>query len=153
MGWSDGPMRPMGRFRSTQSLSALAASPLPPRLALCLGSELTGASAELLQAADARVYLPLHGFADSLNLSVAGALALQMLLTASDGAAVGACTEEERKELRRAFYPAVARGEAQAAEFAAFAERVNRGDEAAAVPFADLRRPDAHRKDQGATIA
>ena len=34
------------------------------------------AERELLQAADERVYLPLRGFADSLNLSVAAALVL-----------------------------------------------------------------------------
>jgi tRNA G18 (ribose-2'-O)-methylase SpoU len=32
----------------------------------------------MLAAADRRVYLPLHGWADSLNLSVATALVLQV---------------------------------------------------------------------------
>ena len=46
---------------------------LPDRLAVVFGTESTGASPAMLLAADRRVYLPLHGFADSLNLSVATA--------------------------------------------------------------------------------
>ena len=53
---------------------------LPDRLALCIGTESTGASRELLAAADRRVYLPQSGFADSLNASVAAALTLQTVL-------------------------------------------------------------------------
>jgi tRNA C32,U32 (ribose-2'-O)-methylase TrmJ len=45
-----------------------------------MDTELMGASADLLAAADKRVYVPLHGFAESLNLSVAAALVLQQLL-------------------------------------------------------------------------
>ena len=46
----------------------------PKKLALCFGTESTGATPYLLEQADKRVYLPLTGFADSLNLSVAAAL-------------------------------------------------------------------------------
>ena len=52
---------------------------LPPRLAVCFGSEGTGATPTLLAAADRRVYLPLHGFADSLNLFVSAAMIVQYL--------------------------------------------------------------------------
>ena len=43
---------------------------IPESLAIVFGSESVGCSDTMLEAADKRVYLPLHGFADSLNLSV-----------------------------------------------------------------------------------
>jgi tRNA G18 (ribose-2'-O)-methylase SpoU len=49
---------------------------VPEKLAIAFGTESVGCTEELLQAADLRVYLPLRGFADSLNLSVAAALVL-----------------------------------------------------------------------------
>ena len=49
--------------------------PLPHRVALVFGTESTGVSTELLAACDRRVYVPQHGFADSLNVGVAAALA------------------------------------------------------------------------------
>jgi tRNA G18 (ribose-2'-O)-methylase SpoU len=42
---------------------------VPERVAIVFGSEAVGVSDAMLAAADKRVYLPLHGFADSLNLS------------------------------------------------------------------------------------
>merc|ERR1712079_534471 len=53
---------------------------LPRRLALVLGSEGAGVSDFLKAAADRLVYLPLSGFAESLNVSVAAALAVRVLL-------------------------------------------------------------------------
>ncbi|KAI9918965.1 hypothetical protein PsorP6_011575 [Peronosclerospora sorghi] len=53
---------------------------LPPRLAIVIGRETDGVSNEMLRAAHRRVYLPLFGFSESLNLSVATALVLQRLL-------------------------------------------------------------------------
>ncbi len=44
--------------------------------ALVLGNEKDGASPEILAAADHRVILPMKGFVQSFNISVAGALAL-----------------------------------------------------------------------------
>ena len=44
-------------------------------MALVFGTESTGVSNELLAACDRRVYVPQHGFADSLNVGVAAALA------------------------------------------------------------------------------
>ena len=54
-----------------------ASCALPKRCVLVLGTESTGVSTELLTAADRRVYLPMHGFADSLNVGVAAALAIE----------------------------------------------------------------------------
>lgn len=139
---------------------AAEASPraaLPSRLAICFGAELSGASVELLRAADKRVYLPLHGFADSLNLSVAAALIVHaLLLMAPD--AVGAMSSAERAELRSRFYPAMGRRPQQIKLFAQLAARMNdvmgevhnTAGEPIVQPFGDLRRHDSHRIDQGA---
>lgn len=43
--------------------------------ALCFGNEKKGASAELLAEADERVYIPMSGFVESFNISVAAAIA------------------------------------------------------------------------------
>jgi tRNA G18 (ribose-2'-O)-methylase SpoU len=53
---------------------------LPHRVALVFGTESTGVSNELLGACDRRVYVPQHGFADSLNVGVAAALATSHVL-------------------------------------------------------------------------
>jgi tRNA(Leu) C34 or U34 (ribose-2'-O)-methylase TrmL len=54
---------------------------LPPssRVALVFGTEAVGVSREILEGADMCVYLPLRGFADSLNLSVATALVVHQV--------------------------------------------------------------------------
>ena len=70
------------------------------RIALCFGTELVGASPELLGAADRRVYLPLRGFADSLNLSVAAALVLQRVFDLYPEM-VGAMRDEEFSSIYR----------------------------------------------------
>ena len=80
-------------------------------LAICLGTEAVGCTEELLQAADLRVYLPLRGFADSLNLSVATALILHHLCTVLEPRFFDrheAMTETERVALRRAWYTKLA---------------------------------------------
>lgn len=48
-------------------------------LALVIGNETTGVTAEFLDAADERLTIPMCGFVDSFNLSVACALCLQDL--------------------------------------------------------------------------
>ncbi len=45
-------------------------------MALVLGNEKDGASAEMIAAADERVIIPMSGFVQSFNISVAGALCL-----------------------------------------------------------------------------
>lgn len=81
---------------------------IPEKLAIVFGTEAVGCSTEMLQESDKRVYLPLHGFADSLNLSVATALCLQQLFHLSDKI-VGNMSEEERTELRSTWYPKLAK--------------------------------------------
>ncbi|MEM6929072.1 MAG: TrmH family RNA methyltransferase [Myxococcota bacterium] len=53
------------------------ALPIDGPLALWFGAELVGVSDEARAAADGVVTLPMHGFAQSLNVSVAAALALR----------------------------------------------------------------------------
>ena len=56
---------------------ALAA---PARLAVVFGAEGQGITPEMADGGDLRVYLPLHGFQESLNLSVAVALVMDRIL-------------------------------------------------------------------------
>lgn len=46
------------------------------KTALVLGNERDGVSAEMIEAADATIIIPMSGFVQSFNISVAGALAL-----------------------------------------------------------------------------
>lgn len=48
-------------------------------LALVLGNEKSGISKEMLEAADERVIIPMPGFVQSFNISVAGALSLYQI--------------------------------------------------------------------------
>ncbi|KAL7561840.1 hypothetical protein ACA910_009678 [Epithemia clementina (nom. ined.)] len=81
--------------------------PIPDKLAIVFGTEAVGCSQEMLDLADLRVYLPLRGFADSLNLSVATALVLHHLFLLHPQF-VGMSTEEEKLELRRLWFPKLA---------------------------------------------
>jgi len=112
-----------------------------PRLALVIGTESTGASETMLRAADKRVYLPLHGFADSLNLSVAAALLVQRLLFI-DPSVVGDMSQQERQQLRRGWYERIARNDAERERNAKAADDFANNP---VRPFEDLRRPNKHR--------
>lgn len=61
-----------------ESIDQVAASP-PTRAAVVLGAEGPGLSAEWLTAADRRVRIPIASGVDSLNVSVAAAIALHRL--------------------------------------------------------------------------
>eukprot|EP00051_Salpingoeca_urceolata_P023935 m.412765 g.412765 ORF g.412765 m.412765 type:complete len:284 (-) comp20171_c0_seq6:9411-10262(-) len=80
--------------------------PLPPKLAVVIGRETDGVSKEVLAAADRRVYLPMFGFTESFNLSVASALLLQRLFDWCPQAR-GNLPESEKKHLRRQWFPAL----------------------------------------------
>jgi tRNA G18 (ribose-2'-O)-methylase SpoU len=82
--------------------------PLPSKLAIVFGTEAVGCSQEILEKADLRVYLPLRGFADSLNLSVATALIVHHLFVL-EPALIGSMSEPERNELRTAWFSKLAR--------------------------------------------
>lgn len=77
--------------------------PLPDRLAIVLGRELDGVSQEMISASSRAVFLPMVGFSESFNVSVAGALALQRLFDLAPEAE-GQMTEEERASVREVWY-------------------------------------------------
>jgi tRNA(Leu) C34 or U34 (ribose-2'-O)-methylase TrmL len=81
---------------------------VPNRVAIVMGQEAEGASEEILAAADKKIYLPIYGFGESLNLSVATALVLQKVLYMCPEAR-GQMPEEERQELREKWYTRLAR--------------------------------------------
>lgn len=86
-----------------QPRSNNAIARIPDKLAIVFGTEAVGCTQEMLDGADLRVYLPLRGFADSLNLSVAAALVLHHLIL-SKPTFVGDMLEEERRQLRQAWF-------------------------------------------------
>lgn len=88
--------------------SSSTSSVLPPKLAIVFGTEAVGCTQEMLDGADLRVYLPLRGFADSLNLSVATALVVHHLFLL-DPSIEGDMSEEERHELRKLWFPRLAK--------------------------------------------
>lgn len=107
-------------------------TPLPAKLALAIGNEALGASAEIKGAADQRVYLPMFGFTDSFNLGIATALVLQTLFDWCPEAR-GDLAESERDRLREGWLDALATTKSNAALIARWrATRVP--------PLPDLRR-------------
>ena len=90
-------------------------SELPARLALVIGRETDGVSAEMLRAAHRRVYLPLFGFSESLNLSVATALVLQRLLDWFPQVR-GDLDEHEKQHIRKQWHPQLVSNPTQALE-------------------------------------
>lgn len=76
---------------------------IPEKVALVMGTEAVGCSQYILDQADLRVYLPLRGFADSLNLSVATALIIHQMFV-MDPTLIGGITQEEKQDLRRSWF-------------------------------------------------
>ena len=107
------------------------------RLALVIGTESTGATEFMLKSADKRVYINLHGFADSLNLSVAAALSIYHIFMIYPEI-VGAMENEERSKLRLQWYTTLARNANERELYPKLAKNPPK-------PFVDLRRCDAHR--------
>lgn len=100
---------PLDELRTTAQSTKLDETKENQRLAIVMGTEAVGCSREMLEGADLRVYLPLVGFADSLNLSVATALVVQYILEWVYPAARHYMDESERQTLREAWYPKLAK--------------------------------------------
>jgi tRNA G18 (ribose-2'-O)-methylase SpoU len=66
----------VGPLAGRERRSDIGARERPLPLALLLGSEGTGLPADLLEAADLRVAIPMTGTAESLNLAVAAGILL-----------------------------------------------------------------------------
>jgi len=76
--------------------------PIDEPVAVVMGTEWQGVSDRLLAAADLHVAIPMHGFAESLNISVAAAVVLHELnrrMRTSDSIS-WQLREEEKRELR-----------------------------------------------------
>ena len=70
-------------------------------IALVMGNELKGTSAEVVAAADGLVHIPMHGFTESFNVSVSAAICLSGLrdrMMASD--ITWQLSDEEKNDLR-----------------------------------------------------
>ncbi len=91
-------------------------SPFPPKVALVVGRESDGVSKVALEASTRRLFLPMHGFTESFNLSVATALMLQRCFDACPELH-GAMSEEERAQVRLDWYRRLAKSEHQLHEY------------------------------------
>ncbi len=89
--------------QSSVSLKDHSSLQLPEKMALVIGRETDGVSQEMLEAADKRVFLPMYGFSESLNLSVATALIIQQLFFICPEA-LGSMEEQERSNIRALWY-------------------------------------------------
>ncbi len=83
--------------------TAAKLSPLPSKLAIVLGRESDGVSQVMRDAASKRVFLPMYGFTESFNLSVATGLILQRLFDACPQAH-GSLSAEEQAQLRQQWF-------------------------------------------------
>eukprot|EP00775_Hariotina_reticulata_P005274 gene5274-5509_t len=86
---------------------------LPPKLAVVMGSEAKGVSAAVRAAADRCVFLPMYGFTESLNVSVATALVLQTLIAARPSVRGDLIGGEQRAAELEAKWTAVTQGRQQ----------------------------------------
>lgn len=114
--------------------------PLPKNLAIVIGREIDGVSKEMIANASRRIYFPMRGFADSLNLSVACSVILDRLFLLCPEA-IGEMPEEERQTLREQWFLQLANTDEQKEEFTRWA----REDSHKLRPFGDVRRADCHR--------
>mmetsp|Transcript_25914 Transcript_25914/g.33603 ORF Transcript_25914/g.33603 Transcript_25914/m.33603 type:complete len:342 (-) Transcript_25914:21-1046(-) len=110
---------------------------IPKKLAIVMGTESSGVSDFMLANADHRVYIPLRGFSDSLNLSVSAALMMQYFFYLCPEAE-GDISENESSRLRKDWYAKLARNPEQEKLFSTYLSQPP-------LPFDDLRRPDEHR--------
>mmetsp|Transcript_20227 Transcript_20227/g.26257 ORF Transcript_20227/g.26257 Transcript_20227/m.26257 type:complete len:333 (-) Transcript_20227:1754-2752(-) len=111
--------------------------PVPRKLAVVIGTESTGVSQAFVDACQKRIFLPMNGFADSLNASVAAAIVMQQLIWMKPKL-IGSLSGEEIKLLREKWYRTLARNPTQAEQY------MNMLD-SPPEPFMDTRRADEHR--------
>ncbi len=75
------------------------------KMAIVLGNELHGLSEFAQNAADVKVKIPMHGFTESLNLSVSAAICINTLIPKIRGSNVlWRLTKEEADQLRLSWY-------------------------------------------------
>lgn len=79
------------------------------KIALVFGNEHEGISEDVKNAADGLVHIPMRGFTESLNISVAASLFLQNLVQKADNCVIPNyyLTEDEKQELRLTWYKSI----------------------------------------------
>lgn len=89
-----------------ETACGLEALDLSGKVALLFGNELEGFTAEQVAACDGRFFLPMEGFTQSFNVSVACALGLQRFLFACEAAGIARepLGEDGRVALRAEWY-------------------------------------------------
>ncbi len=95
------------------------------KVALVFGNEHRGVSGEALRLADARYAIPMRGFVQSLNVSVAAAVSLARAFErrVAERGRHGDLAPEEARVLRERFYVLAVKQRARIAKAAAVAER------------------------------
>lgn len=74
--------------------------PLDKPVAIIMGTELTGISDEIRDLADDFIEIPMHGFSESFNISVASAIIMSRLVERLREEGFKGLSEEEKQELR-----------------------------------------------------
>lgn len=85
-----------------QATVPVGSLPFSEKLALVFGNERLGASKEFFEAADFRAHIPMFGFVESLNISVAAAICLysSTIADATPERKVSTLTEDRQDELK-----------------------------------------------------
>lgn len=81
---------------------------IPEKLAIVFGREISGCSEEILKAADKRIFVPIFGYAESLNITVAASLVMQTLF-AKCPEARGDLSDADKASLRAVWYDQLSR--------------------------------------------
>jgi tRNA (guanosine-2'-O-)-methyltransferase len=80
------------------------------KIAVVMGNELNGTSDYALKNADQKIYIPMHGFTESFNISVSAAIILNTLLTKMRVANINwALTEAEKEKIRLEWFRKIVR--------------------------------------------
>jgi tRNA (guanosine-2'-O-)-methyltransferase len=84
--------------------------PVDKKIALVMGNELNGTSSYALQHADQKIFIPMHGFTESFNISVSAAICLNTLLTKMRESTISwQLSVDEKDALRLQWYRKVVR--------------------------------------------
>jgi tRNA (guanosine-2'-O-)-methyltransferase len=84
--------------------------PVDKKIAVVMGNELKGTSSYAIDHADQKIFIPMHGFTESFNISVSAAICLNTLLTKIRTSNVcWQLSDEEKEILRLQWYRKVVR--------------------------------------------
>ena len=108
-------------------------------VAVVMGRELDGVSQRMLQAADKRIFIPMFGFTESFNLSVASALVMDRLFHLCPTAR-GDLSAEQKTEIRRDWYQKLGRNASTPAMRAQFQPYLDAAEHQKIDILPDLRK-------------